>query len=314
MFADLEPYICTFSDCRDGITTFSSQNSWADHEFKVHRIIKRWECLYCVPKSFPTASLLRKHIEFSHKTGEWVRTSEGWSQAAVELGGTGVDSIQQEFSMYRAPTSMLPLAEELECPFCSTFPADSIPKFVAHVGRHMREIAIAAIPFSAPDESDKNPQTQQGNDPELTEPGDESDRSEEEALPALESLPVWIPRWEIVTPSLRKLMEEHRFGTPLCCIGCTQKGRRCKIAIRRPRAKDFDDRLNVIQESKGAADVKFSQLETLAKTGLCLQHHQDQAVSIAKHWRSAMISEETPVAAKRLFSKAEEKGKMISNS
>jgi hypothetical protein len=313
VFADLEPYICTFSDCRGGITTFSSQNSWADHEFEVHRKIRRWECLYCLKKSFPTANLLREHIEFSHMgTGKWVRTSEGWGRAGVEWGRTGVDSAQQEFSPYGAPVSMLPSAEELECPFCLTFLADSIPKFVAHVGRHMQEIAIAAIPFSAHDDSDKNLQTQQGNHSELTEPGDESDESEEEALSALESLPVWISREERVTPSLRNLMEEYHLGSPLYCIGCTRKGLRCKLAIRNLNAQAFADCLKVIQESKGAADVELSQLETLARNGLCLRYHQGQAGLIAKHWQKGMISKETPVRAKRLFSMPEEKGKMHS--
>ncbi len=73
------------------------------------------------------------------------------------------------------PVLSLPSAEEQKFPFCLTPVADTSPKFVAHVGRHMREVAIAAILFSAYDDSDKSSEIDPGDRSGMDDYGNESD-------------------------------------------------------------------------------------------------------------------------------------------
>jgi len=67
--------------------------------------------------------------------------------------------------------------ETQERPFCLTEEANSIPKYGAHVGQHLREIAIAAILYPASINSGDDFETYRGED----SGGDETD-SEDDGL------------------------------------------------------------------------------------------------------------------------------------
>lgn len=78
VLADIRPYICTFSACKDKLVTFSTRELWEDHEFSEHRLEKVWQ-----------------------------RT---------------------------------------ECPLCLTFVAPKRGDLMTHVGKHMEQIALTALP------------------------------------------------------------------------------------------------------------------------------------------------------------------------
>ena len=65
VFADLKPYICTFSNCRDELLTFSTRKLWEDHEFGQHRIKKYWTCHEC-PEKLLSPESWESHLEDRH--------------------------------------------------------------------------------------------------------------------------------------------------------------------------------------------------------------------------------------------------------
>ena len=125
VYSDLEPYICLFSDCTLGLRTFRSRREWINHEFQVHRVNTQWWCNIC-NEPFDTQGLLRAHIEGSHQ------------QAAVLL---------QAEEVFTASKRLIPKDARAEiCPFCLTAPAQTQNGFAGHVGRHLREISLVALP------------------------------------------------------------------------------------------------------------------------------------------------------------------------
>lgn len=147
VYSDLEPYICLFSDCTLGLRTFRSQREWINHEFQVHRVNTQWWCNIC-NEPFDTHGILRAHIEGSHQ------------EDAVLL---------QAEEVFTASKRLIPKDPRAEmCPFCLTAPAETQNGFACHVGRHLREISLVALPrFESPldDETDDGDDNRDGGAP-----------------------------------------------------------------------------------------------------------------------------------------------------
>ena len=133
VFADLQPYICTFPSCKKGLAKFPTRKMWADHEFDVHRVSHSWNCSEC-SEAFNDAQALEAHLRFHH--GDLVRTSEVSSM---------VKRAEKKVS--------LPI-ETQQCPLCKIIPGKSRRKFINHVSRHMEAIALAVLPRDAPEDSE----------------------------------------------------------------------------------------------------------------------------------------------------------------
>ncbi|KAI9881508.1 MAG: hypothetical protein M1830_000071 [Pleopsidium flavum] len=133
VFDDLEPYICSFLRCSNGINTFASRRAWIDHEFSKHRV-KVWPCTPC-SMTFGRAVDFREHVKQTHSTL--------------------LTSSQVEDAVRAETTRMLyqPNAKQM-CPFCLAVPAESKHTFAAHVGEHMQEVALAALPPSTASDLD----------------------------------------------------------------------------------------------------------------------------------------------------------------
>ena len=131
---DLEPYICTFSSC--SLDSFHSQHAWFQHELLMHR--SQWICSQC-SVSLGSSHDLERHIRRNHHA----IFSERQLPIIVDLSKRPVDSIRPS-----------------ECPFCDGLwaKADSSPtlsdsalvvdlhQFRRHVGYHMQQIALFALP------------------------------------------------------------------------------------------------------------------------------------------------------------------------
>src|ERR1700709_1502305 len=65
VFADLKPYICTFSDCKDALNTFPTRRMWETHEFKQHHLDTILFCSHC-PSIFPTKEEAHSHLRGAH--------------------------------------------------------------------------------------------------------------------------------------------------------------------------------------------------------------------------------------------------------
>lgn len=96
-----------------------------NHEFQTHRIDIEWRCSLCA-KTFNTTALLREHIVNTHKEDFELSQIEEVIAASKRL-------------LLRHSISEL-------CPFCQTVPSESQRGFASHVGRHLQEISLAALP------------------------------------------------------------------------------------------------------------------------------------------------------------------------
>lgn len=145
VFADLRPYICTFSDCKDELAQFTTRAAWADHEFTEHRNDQTWNCPEC-SATHADASSWEQHLHNIHRR--------------VFTGPQLLVARNAALKTYPRPI------ETEECPLCSIILGKQRRAFVKHIGRHMEEIALMALPRGTEEDSDDSSastdQTSQG--------------------------------------------------------------------------------------------------------------------------------------------------------
>ena len=61
---DLQPYICTYPNCPDGLRIYGSRTAWLEHERLVHRRV--WQCFEHAEPLFAFQDELRNHLESEH--------------------------------------------------------------------------------------------------------------------------------------------------------------------------------------------------------------------------------------------------------
>ena len=95
------------------------------HEFQTHRIGTEWRCTFCKETS-NSQETFRKHLVLAH-----IRE---------------VESSQIE-ELISASERIVPCdaAKEM-CPFCISAPAKTREGFARHVGKHLQDISLAALP------------------------------------------------------------------------------------------------------------------------------------------------------------------------
>jgi hypothetical protein len=134
VFSDLQPYICTFPGCNSELVTFPKRALWAEHEFNIHRMKKTWVCPNC-PLEYGTIEEWTEHLHSEHGT-----------EFSGPLAKVALDAAERRVEC--------PIKDQI-CPFCFNHPAITRREFVRHVGRHLEEVALAALPIEdAPDLSD----------------------------------------------------------------------------------------------------------------------------------------------------------------
>ena len=133
-FADLQPYICTFADCEDELAQFPDRAAWAEHEFSQHRITRSWCCSEC-PQAFNNVPRWQNHIQEEHCLYFTDRKLNIARDMAYKTEATRV--------------------EDDECPLCRIVLGKPRRAFVKHVGRHMEEIALMALPRNIEEDSEE---------------------------------------------------------------------------------------------------------------------------------------------------------------
>ncbi|RFU31087.1 hypothetical protein B7463_g5231, partial [Scytalidium lignicola] len=147
VFRDLRPYVCTFKVCN--MRMFRSRNEWFTHELQNHR--RQWLCVLCAtPFASKTPFLI--HLASDHHVSE----SDPQLRALVLQSEESVDSI-----------SACPLCDEWEenildpkRDFKRVFlnegqnvkPYGTLKQFRRHLGRHMEQLALFALPTAESDE------------------------------------------------------------------------------------------------------------------------------------------------------------------
>ncbi|KUJ19143.1 uncharacterized protein LY89DRAFT_478685 [Mollisia scopiformis] len=151
VFRDLKPYICTFQECK--MRMFRSRNEWFAHELQCHR--REWACQYCQHSAFTSAESFSRHIASAHPT---------------ILAHSKIEAIilQSEEPVTKISSKACPLCNEWEEKFSGSWhdrkrlventeaiePYGTPKQFRRHLGRHMEQLALFALPVNASDDSD----------------------------------------------------------------------------------------------------------------------------------------------------------------
>lgn len=134
IFADLQPYICTFEGCRSMLVTFPSRKMWSDHELMQHRIRQSWECPLC-SNTFTAEIILTEHLQLTHEISE--------HHCKLLMASLPAKSLE--------PLS----AKDEQCPLCLQKGWTDQRKFTTHKGRHLEEIALSVLPRESETDSDQ---------------------------------------------------------------------------------------------------------------------------------------------------------------
>jgi tetratricopeptide (TPR) repeat protein len=140
IFSDLRPYVCTFELCNSKL--FESQNEWFRHE--LHNHWKQWLCSICDDKELRSRKELEFHMDSTHSNRQ-----------------------KGKLHVRTMDDCLYPRINALECPLCNNFgkrlqrvnKSDkcdvSLKQFQQHVGNHMEQLALSALPLSNdPDENE----------------------------------------------------------------------------------------------------------------------------------------------------------------
>jgi hypothetical protein len=160
VYADLRSYVCTFADCRS--TLFEDQREWFEHECEQHR--SQWHCSICNVKHLKTEGAFHSHIQ-THASNVTEDQLNTLSKAA-----------RHPPDQFRAS----------DCPFCTAWdrrlqdvnPSQETPsvtptQFMKHVGSHMRQLALFALPREYVEEAEEA--SASSNDIEVENHGTVSD-------------------------------------------------------------------------------------------------------------------------------------------
>ncbi len=120
VFADIEPYICTWEHCGNGCRTYGSIMEWLKHELEAHRLTRVWHCQLCV-ESFSHSEGFVKHLTATHDTSP--------EQAWTLLGFSERLSVDPP---------------NLGCTLCG-FPCTSVGSYRTHVSGHLEQLALSSI-------------------------------------------------------------------------------------------------------------------------------------------------------------------------
>ena len=123
VFRDLQPYVCTAQDCSAEDVTFESRHKWFNHEVKNHR--QSWTCQAHCSEEFHSYADFEKHVRDN-------------------VPGISKEQLPTFVDMCATPLSA---TTEIECPLCKE-PVRGVKQFEKHLGRHLEEIALFALPQS----------------------------------------------------------------------------------------------------------------------------------------------------------------------
>jgi len=143
VFRDLKSYVCTFVDCDAEL--FSSQHEWFLHENQKHR--REWTCHFCKHRPFRASSALKNHILAKH-------SKNGPKDELPDIVANSEEPIN------RPAASDCPLCDDWEKSFAQSQHGD-LSKLRKHLGRHMEQLALFALPRAEPDEDNEEEQEEE---------------------------------------------------------------------------------------------------------------------------------------------------------
>ncbi|KAF2220091.1 hypothetical protein BDZ85DRAFT_284530 [Elsinoe ampelina] len=118
---DIQPYICTYEDCKHETHCFASSKQWLEHEKTQHR--KIWQCYQHAEAFYMSSDALRRHLESSHQS----------------------DMTHLQLEQLLTGTSSFTVDTRSTCLFCN-----AVGPFVEGLEKHMAAHMIRFAQFSIP--------------------------------------------------------------------------------------------------------------------------------------------------------------------
>jgi len=137
VYADLKPYICTFEACPDMLSVFPSRKLWAEHEAINHFSDSFYQCHDC-EKNFQEEAHFRIHLAESHYVSDL-----NHAQSLVIISAA-------KSSKVRAFTGQF-------CPLCKQTGWPTQRVYFTHLGKHLEQIALSALPPDPDSDSESEP-------------------------------------------------------------------------------------------------------------------------------------------------------------
>lgn len=122
VFGDLRPYTCLFSGCMESNTDFDRRHRWQLHVLQYHW--RSWFCPFKCEGTFPSKIELSRHIGHQHMPN----APDDQVNAATALGEKSASDETVN-----------------NCPLCAHAVVGLKP-YVKHVGRHLEQLALRALP------------------------------------------------------------------------------------------------------------------------------------------------------------------------
>ncbi|KAL8820845.1 MAG: hypothetical protein Q9191_007430, partial [Dirinaria sp. TL-2023a] len=129
---DLLPYVCTFAGCNDELRQFPSRKAWSEHEMQEHRSRMAWACPECPFEGF---------------------TGTAWSAHVQEAHGRAFAALQNSSAADAARRKRPRPIDKERCCLCNE-DLGTDRDIRTHVGKHMEEIALMALPKEPEESSD----------------------------------------------------------------------------------------------------------------------------------------------------------------
>ncbi|KAJ3541543.1 hypothetical protein NM208_g4558 [Fusarium decemcellulare] len=155
VFGDLRPYTCPLLGCTGSSMGFDRRHQWQSHVSQQHW--QSWFCHFKCQEAFESQEALKYHLSQKHL------------QTATEEHLSAISALAKK------PT---PESLAKECPLCH-HKTTGLKAYVKHVGRHLEELALFALPSVDNYNQDTEIESDQEN---VTESQQDSDESDDNAL------------------------------------------------------------------------------------------------------------------------------------
>ncbi|KAF5978650.1 transcription factor Cys6 [Fusarium coicis] len=140
VFGDLRPYTCLFSRCAESNTDFDRRHRWQLHVSQYHW--RTWSCPFKCGSTFPSAVQLGDHVRHQHLPN----ASDEHFATVVARGEISVSNDVAQ-----------------ECPLCRRA-ISGLKSYVKHVGRHLEQLALHALPKIGDEELEDDVESGEQND------------------------------------------------------------------------------------------------------------------------------------------------------
>ncbi|KAL9616494.1 MAG: hypothetical protein Q9160_008637 [Pyrenula sp. 1 TL-2023] len=159
IYSDLQAYMCTSKECPESLALFTTRKGWVQHEIDHHLSSLIYRCPRC-EDIIDTKDELLHHMEESHDT-----VIENFRSAILAKAQV----IEQR------------PASDAECQLCHQTSFTNNREYATHVGKHLEEIALIALP-RADDSDDSDDESSDTGDSDEAEPTIENKRPPSQSL------------------------------------------------------------------------------------------------------------------------------------